>query len=373
MSAAETTTTPDPSFAAPAALLRSYGPLAAVAVAFLLMAAACPRCPRPPGLAGAVAVPDLASPGDDGTPGSDGCVRRQGGARDAAAGGHGGAGEGQPTPAAGGCTDRTLQVPGDPYSPPCYAFAATTAAPPTRASPQTSIIVTVRTLEGPSAAEIFADISGQSVNDSPEAVTDTILRLAEYFSQRFQLYGRKIEHRVLPRARATAPPSCSAAARRRRWPTPSGRPRSSARSPTSAASRSPTPTRWPDRASSTSARRTRRRSGSSTAGPYSWSLFPDGTNVVRSRRPRLLGPVPAGLRPRSTAGAAVNGKPRKFAVVAPENAEYQESVNAYLDLLAKAGRARSRSNMKYKLDISSMPNQASNIIAQLKDAGDHHR
>ena len=26
-------------------------------------------------------------------------------------------------------------------------------------------------------------------------------------------------------------------------------------------------------------------------------------------------------------------------------------------------------NMKYKLDISSMPNQASNIVAQLKDAG----
>ena len=25
--------------------------------------------------------------------------------------------------------------------------------------------------------------------------------------------------------------------------------------------------------------------------------------------------------------------------------------------------------MKYKLDIDSMPNQASNIIAQLKDAG----
>jgi hypothetical protein len=67
-------------------------------------------------------------------------------------------------------------------------------------------------------------------------------------------------------------------------------------------------------------------------------------------------------------GPALIGKPRRYAVVAPENAEYQESVRLYQGLLAAAG-ITIELNMRYKLDIASMPNQASNIIAQLKDKG----
>src|SRR5690606_5456430 len=68
------------------------------------------------------------------------------------------------------------------------------------------------------------------------------------------------------------------------------------------------------------------------------------------------------------AGPSLQGKPRVFGIVAPENAEYQESVSRYVGLMGAAG-IPIRINMRYKLDISSMPNQASNIIAQLKDAG----
>ena len=101
--------------------------------------------------------------------------------------------------------------------------------------------------------------------------------------------------------------------------------------------------------------------------PYAWSLFPDGTNVVNSSAAATLGRLGAGSTTQY-GGADVNGKPRKFAIIAPENAEYQESVNRYTALLAKGGISVAL-NVKYKLDISSMPNQASNIIAQLKDAG----
>jgi hypothetical protein len=68
------------------------------------------------------------------------------------------------------------------------------------------------------------------------------------------------------------------------------------------------------------------------------------------------------------AGAEIKGKPRVYGIVAPENQEYQESVNAFMRKSEAAGLPIAI-NMKYKLDISSMPNQASNIIAQLKDAG----
>ena len=84
-------------------------------------------------------------------------------------------------------------MPGDPYSPPCYAFSGGNGGSTYQGVTDKEILVTVRTLEGPSAAEIFADISGEQVSDSPEAYRNTAYALAEYFSTRFQMYGRKIK------------------------------------------------------------------------------------------------------------------------------------------------------------------------------------
>jgi hypothetical protein len=348
-------------------LLRSYGPLLAVAIAFVVMATVVSPVTRERvEYAGAVTVPTL--PSQDGTAGGgDGGVAT--GGTTTGGGGTGGAtgGSGSSTggvqPCPGG---RTKQVPGDPYSPPCYAFSGSNGGATSKGVTGDTISVSVRTLEGPSAAEIFASISGQSVNDSPQSYQDTVLALAEYFNNHFQLYGRKIKvtfykgqgngtdellgggkEKALADATRAAKeigsfadisgitiPYADALARQ-------GVVNFGAPYPSSA---------W------FTARR-----------PYSWSLFPDGTNVVRSSQASVI----AAIQPGTVAqwgGPSVNGKVRKFAVVAPENAEYQESVNSYMDAMAKAGLPIAL-NMKYKLDISSMPNQASNIIAQLKDAG----
>jgi hypothetical protein len=64
----------------------------------------------------------------------------------------------------------------------------------------------------------------------------------------------------------------------------------------------------------------------------------------------------------------MKGRPRVYGLVAPENAEYQESVDRYTQNVQAAGFGFAKS-LRYKLDINSMPNQASNIVAQLKDAG----
>jgi hypothetical protein len=101
--------------------------------------------------------------------------------------------------------------------------------------------------------------------------------------------------------------------------------------------------------------------------PFAWSLFPDGTNVVEASSSWAIARLTKSSNA-EWAGPGLQGKPRKYALVAPENAEYQESVNNYIHLLGDAGIPVSL-NIKYKLDISSMPNQASGIIAQLKDAG----
>jgi hypothetical protein len=68
------------------------------------------------------------------------------------------------------------------------------------------------------------------------------------------------------------------------------------------------------------------------------------------------------------AGGAQKGKPRVYGIVAPENAEYKESVERYEQKMKEAGFSFATS-LRYKLDINSMPNQAANIVAQMKDAG----
>src|SRR5690606_32036735 len=57
-----------------------------------------------------------------------------------------------------------------------------------------------------------------------------------------------------------------------------------------------------------------------------------------------------------------------YGVVAPENQEYQESVRAFVNR-ANASGMPIAIELKYKLDLATMPNQASNIIAQLKNKG----
>ena len=76
---------------------------------------------------------------------------------------------------------------------------ATTAArrpaesAPTRSSSPSAV------LEGPTAGEIFADLSGEQVEDSPESYENTLAGLGEYFSQHFQFYGRRIRFEIFAR------------------------------------------------------------------------------------------------------------------------------------------------------------------------------
>ena len=354
-------------------MARSYGPLLAVALAFVVMATTVSTRPRERvEYAGAVEVPNVAGStgGTDGTGttgtgtgtgGTTGTGGSTGTGGTTATGGTGGGGNA----AVQGC-GRAAQVPGDPYSPPCYSFSGDNGGATFQGVTADSITVAIRQLEGPSAAEIFADISGQSVNDSPQSAADTITALAEYFSEHFQLYGRKIKIsffkgegsgagellgggkekaladavRVAKEIKAFADlsgitiPYADALAR-------NGIVNFGAPYPSRA---------WFE-----------------ARQPYAWSLFPDGTNVTDASAAAVIGRLGAGSTVQF-GGPDMIGKPRKFAVVAPENAEYQESVNAYTANLGKAG-IQVALNMKYKLDIASMPNQASNIIAQLKDAG----
>jgi hypothetical protein len=265
--------------------------------------------------------------------------------------------------AAGGCPDRAQQVPGDPYSPPCVAFTGTNGGSTARGVTDDEIVVTIRQLEGPSAGEIFADLSGQPVISSPEAVQDTLVALADYFSSRFQFYGRKLklvfykgqgsgssellgagQDRALADAVRVAE-EIGAFADLSGITTPYANALSRQQVVNIGA---PYPPRewYLDRR------------------PYAWSMFPDGTTVVDSlalwlQRRMATSPI-VQFAPQ------FNGQKRVFGVVGPENPEYESSGDRFGSQLEGLDVAV---GLSYRLDIASMPNQASNIIAQLKDAG----
>jgi hypothetical protein len=348
-------------------LLRSYGPLLAAALAFTVMSVSVGTLKRPHiEYAGAVKVPNVTAGGDTGGPGDAGTTGGTTGGTAGGTGSTGGKAAGGATGAVGACAGRTQQVPGDPYSPPCYSFSGSNGGSTSKGVTGDTILVSVRQLEGPTAAEIFASISGQNVNDSVESLQDTEQALADYFSSHFQLYGRKIKL-VFFKGGGNGATELLGGGKEQALADAT----KAAKEVGAFADLSGITIPYADALA---------RNGVVNIGapypsqqwyvarrPYAWSLFPDGTNVVHSSSAEVI----SRLGPGSTVqfgGPDVNGKPRKFAVVAPENAEYQESVNVYLDTMTKAGIPIAL-NMKYKLDINSMPNQASNIIAQLKNAG----
>ena len=264
------------------------------------------------------------------------------------------------------CPDRPLQVPGDPYSPPCVAFSGNNGGATYKGVSGTDIIVAVRELEGPTAGQIFAQLSGQPVISSQQAVEDTELALADYFNTHFQFYGRKIKiefykgqgngsTELLGGGKEQALSDAVHVSKEMgAFADLSGitLPYSDALVQQGIFNfGAPYPSRnWFVQRS-----------------PFAWSTFPDGTNVVESAAAEIIARQPAGSTA-DYAGAALKGKPRVYGIVAPENQEYQESVSKYEGLLA-AANIHPKINLKYQLDVSSMPNQASNIIAQLKNAG----
>jgi hypothetical protein len=340
--------------------VRSYGPLVVASAAFLVVAAAVAVPRDHVAYRGPVEVPGdvtTALVDESGAPVEGPVAAGPGGAAGVVTGANAGV---------RACPDRALQVPGDPYSPPCYAFSGDNGGATAKGVTDDTITITARSVEYGSATEIFASLAGQSLDDSPASEEETLVALAEYFSTRFQLYGRTLEVEYFRgegnginellgggKERALAD-AVRAAEEHGAFADITGitLPYSDALARNGViAFGAPYPSRrWFE------ARR-----------PYAWSLFSDGSNVAAASSSAVIGRYPPGSLAEH-AGPSLRDQPRRFGIIAPENAEYQESVEVLIDRLRRAG-IEVVTNQRYKLDLVSFPNQASGIIAQLKDAG----
>ncbi|HET7722017.1 MAG TPA: hypothetical protein VFK43_18745, partial [Acidimicrobiales bacterium] len=118
-------------------------------------------------------------------PGGGEAVASEGGAPGGGVGGGPVAGQ-QP------CADRPVQIPGDPYSPPCFEFSGDNGGATAKGVTPEEVIVSARILNEKGFQQTLATLAGADIVDEPEDVKRTISALAEYFNSRMQFYGRKL-------------------------------------------------------------------------------------------------------------------------------------------------------------------------------------
>ena len=353
-------------------LLRGYGPLAVLAVMLLLMSILVPsKVPKTANVNTAGNEEGLVDDGTfteevvnpDGTPvtNPDGSVSNGGNSSTVP-----GVPAGKPGAQVTRCpADRPQQVPGDPYSPPCITFSGDNGGVTSQGVNATEIHVSFRVLNEKGFQQTLAELAGASLSDRPEDIKRTVQGIADYFNSRYQFYGRKIvidfyngqgsnTQELLGKGRDKAEADATKVAKEIK----AFADLSAFSEPYANALASRKILGFGDPYLS--------RKWHDEHRPYIWSIATDGTKVANFAAEyavkRLCG------HNAQHAGGDLKDKPRVYASMAPENSWYQESVEVARSTFAEA-KCPPGENIKYQLDLGTMSNQASNIVASLKDKG----
>jgi hypothetical protein len=360
-------------------LLRGYAPLVGIVAALLLVALLVPTVQPEQNVAANGPGSNTAGvTGDAG--GATGTLQGSTGGAAGTAGTSGGSGAGGSTGNAGGvvgghitgpppgatsCTG--LQVPGDSYSPPCVQWAGGTNNFGATSAGVTAdaITVTLRETDVPDVGALVAQFTGGKVqiHETPADVERTYHVLADYFNKHFQFYGRKIQIKVfhgqgsltteaLGGGQDTAQADAINAAQQQH----AFADISSLTQPYSEALVARKVVSLNNLYFS--------QQWYAQRAPYAWSFVPDGTKVVQAgadfTTKYLVG------KPASYAGGSLQGKPRKIAVIAPDNPIYQQSVSEFVNRVGRSNIADVRS---YPLDIGSLQTNANNLVNVLSGEG----
>jgi hypothetical protein len=388
MAATQRTVSPAGAGSPAGRIFRGYGPLAVFVVVLGLMAILIPSKVPP---SSAVAAADTTSGGGTtgaaigtsagastpGAPASGGGTTASATPSQAAASGGGGAhttgaaiGSGTPATATAGvgkCPGQQSQVPGDPYSPPCITFSGNNGGATSKGVTGSEIHIAYRVTSDQSFQQTLAQLAGAQLQDTQADIERTITALAQYFNTHYQFYGRKIvidyyngqgslSNELLGQGQAQADADAVTVGEQMK----SFGDLSAESEPYSDALSRQGVMGFGDPYMS--------QQWHEQHAPYDWSIAADGTKVASFAADYVAKKLcPAGS-PAVYAGGDLKNKPRKFATLAPDNSWYQESVQVARGILVKAG-CTPADNIEYQLDLGTMSNQASNIIAKLQSDG----
>lgn len=369
---------PNPNLPSPTGhVLRGYAPVAILGLLFALMAALVPStysdtevssgAPGAAGGSGAAragagstgAGADAGATGATGPAGA-GDIAGAGSVGDGGPSGSGGAGSGQQP-----CADRAEQIPGDPYSPPCFEFSGDNGGATAKGVTPEEVIVSARILDEKGFQQTLATLAGADIVDGPEDVKRTIGALAEYFNNRMQLYGRRLsvafydgkgsgvaELQGAGQAEAEAD-AITVAEEIGAFAEING---ASAPFADALARKGVIAFGTPYLS----------RNWHVDRRPYNWSVATDCSIIVESVG-EFANQTMAN-KPAVFAGDGLKDKPRKFAFFSPENPWYVDCVDQGIAVVEAAGNKIDQ-RVTYRLDIDSMSNQAASIITKLKSEG----
>lgn len=366
---------PEPSAVAAGSILRGYGPLAAFALLFVLMAGFVPTVDVTPASTesgGEFTQPeDYVDPTQSTTPG----VSPDGGTEVAAdtptngavgkpTGKSAGAAPALPGRGAGSCAGKPSQVPGDPYAPPCIEYTSTDNGGATaNGVSKDTVTVSFRVIDEKGFLQTLATLAGADIVDTPADIQRTIVAFEQFFNDHYQFYGRKIKI-VFHKGSGSITTELV------------GGGRDAAVADAVTIKEEINPFIEMNSASEPFADAIAdqkiigfgspylSRKWHNDRRPYAWSLATDGS-IVSEVAAEFANKMLV-KRPAAFAGDALKNNTRVLAGLAPENPWYQESVDNAQTVLQSEGNDFGDNRIKYKLDINSMSNQAAGVISQLK-------
>jgi hypothetical protein len=363
-------------------ILKGYGPLAALLVAFVLMAVLVPTVaptqevvektqgPAAGASVGAstgataTTVPGAAggAAGAAGSAGTAGTAAKPG----STASGGATTAAGQALGKTGACAGQAEQVPGDPYSPPCISFSGSNGGATSMGVTGNSILLSYRlTSDNESFQQALAALGGAQIVDTDADIERTINTLATYFNTHFQFYGRKIQVQFF-NGQGSETEELEG----------TGQQEADADAVTVGQQIKPfgelNGTTEPyDVALAAQHVMSFGAPYLSAAfmgqyAPYMWSIAPECNDVDATTTEFYLKSLAGGDA--QWAGGSLQGQPRKVAIIAPSDPWYQECANVGVAESAAAGHPVT-DDIQYQLDLATLSSQAATIISKLQNDG----
>jgi hypothetical protein len=361
-------------------LLKGYGPLAVLLVAFVLMAMLVPtKAPQQEVVHETQSADTAGASGAGGGTGAAGATGAAAGGTAGAAGGAGAAAGRASTAAAktaavagpatgktGSCPGQTEQVSGDPYSPPCIAFSGSNGGPTAAGVTPTAINVSYRiTSDSESFQQTLASLGGADITDTTADIERTVQALATYFDNHFQFYGRKLNIEFFNGQGSITNELLG-----------SGQQQADADAVTSAQQlhafaelngvTEPYDVALAQQKVISFGAPYLSASFMGQYAPYMWSLDTESNDVVEATSELYLKSLAGGKA--QWAGGSLQNQPRKVAIIAPSDPWYQSAAQSAVQEAQAAGYPIA-DNISYQLNLSTLSSQASNVVSQLQNDG----
>jgi len=264
------------------------------------------------------------------------------------------------------CAGQALQVPGDPYSPPCISFSGDNGGATSKGVSKDSITVSIRLTTDQSFQQTLAQLAGAQLRDTNADNVRTLQALATYFNTHFQFYGRKIVLKTY-----TGQGSLSSELQGN----------GQAQAEADAVTAGKQINAFADLTGESEPYATALQQQGvlgfgdpympgywhQSHSPYDWSLATDGTDLATDIANYAVQKLCPDGTPAAYAGGNLKNAGRKFAGIAPANELYQVSATVFKQIMEAHGCHVD--NYSYTLDLGTESQQAENLVSQLKSKG----